>query len=178
MFMHKPLDTMESDIEPNCKCSDCSYYTNYSSNLRKHEKSMHKDSQSKETYIKNMVYSNNSRSHKNGMHNEGELNQNYNNTLYSMNQDVYDIRLKENFKLFISGPSRCGKTVFVSNLLEKINEFAKMPPTKVIYVYKVWQSKYDEMLSLGVNFKEDNDNILNDIKSNVTGEPSLIILMI
>ena len=25
----------------------------------------------------------------------------------------FDIRLKENFKLFISGPSRCGKTVFV-----------------------------------------------------------------
>ena len=50
-----------------------------------------------------------------------------------------------------------------------------MPPTKVIYVYKVWQSKYDEMLSLGVNFKEDNDNIVHDIKSNVTGEPTLII---
>ena len=24
---------------------------------------------------------------------------------------TYDIRLKENFKLFVSGPSRCGKTV-------------------------------------------------------------------
>merc|ERR1712239_91508 len=109
------------------------------------------------------------------MYNESELNQNYNNnTLYSMNQDVYDIRLKENFKIFISGPSRCGKTVFVSNLLERMNEFTKMPPTNVIYVYKIWQSKYDEMLSLGVNFKEDHDNIVNDIKSNVTGEPILI----
>ena len=110
------------------------------------------------------------------MHKESELNQNYNNnTLYSMNQDVYDIRLKENFKLFISGPSRCGKTVFVSNLLERINECAKVPPTKVIYIYKVWQSKYDEMLSLGVNFKEDHNNIVNDIKSSVSGEPTLII---
>ena len=27
---------------------------------------------------------------------------------------VFDIRLKENFKLFVSGPSRCGKTVFVA----------------------------------------------------------------
>ena len=53
-----------------------------------------------------------------------------------------------------------------------------MPPTKVIYVYKVWQSKYDEMLSLGVNFKEDHDNIVNDIKFMVSGEPILIFLMI
>ena len=80
---------------------------------------MHKDSESKETYIDN--------------------------TVSSTNNEVSDIRLKENFKVFISGLSRCGKTVFVSNLLERINEFAKVQPTKVIYVYKVWQSKYDEM---------------------------------
>ena len=54
---------------------------------------------------------------------------------------VFDIRLEENFKLFLSGPSRCGKTVFVSNLLENIHAFAKLPPTKVIYVYKVGQPK-------------------------------------
>ena len=110
------------------------------------------------------------------MHNEGELKETHiENTVYSTNNDVYDLRLKEHFKVFISGPSRCGKTVFVSNLLERINEFAKVPPTKVIYVYKVWQSKYDEMLSLGVNFKVDHDNIVDDIKSSVTGEPMLII---
>ena len=56
---------------------------------------------------------------------------------------AFDIRLKENFKLFISGPSRCGKTVFVSKLLENIHIFAKLPPTNVIYVYKVWQPKFD-----------------------------------
>ena len=131
------------------KCHDCSYSTNRSLNLRKHQNSMHKESELKEIYIDS--------------------------TLNQPNHNMYDVRLKENFKLFISGPSRCGKTVFVSNLLEKINEFAKMPPTKVIYVYKVWQPKYDEMLSLGVNFKEDHDNMVNDIKFNVTGEPTLII---
>ena len=93
------------------KCQDCTYSSDRPYNLRRHEKAMHQN------YIMNTVYSNNSRSHENGIHNQGELNQNYNNTLYAMNQDVYDIRLKENFKLFISGPSRCGKTVFVSNLL-------------------------------------------------------------
>ena len=67
------------------------------------------------------------------------------------------------------------RQIFVSNLLERIYEFAKVPPTKVIYVYKVWQSKYDEILSLGVNFKVVHDNIVDDIKSSVTGEPALII---
>ena len=51
-------------------------------------------------------------------------------------------------------------------------QFSKVPPTKVVYVY---QSKYDEMSSLGVNFKVDHDNIVNDIKSSVSGEPILII---
>ena len=58
-------------------------------------------------------------------------------------QGAFDIRLKENFKLFISGPSRCGKTVFVSKLLENIHTFAKLPPSNVIYVYRFWQPKFD-----------------------------------
>ena len=62
---------------------------------------------------------------------------------------MIDIRLKENFKLFVSGPSRCGKTVFVAKLIENIHSFSKKPPTLILYVYKVWQDKYDEMESLG-----------------------------
>ena len=86
-----------------------------------------------------------------------------------------DIRLKENFKLFVTGPSRCGKTVFVSKLLENIHAFSKLPPMSVLYIYKVWQPKYDEIKSLGVNFIEDNDNVVNNIKSRVSGQPMLVI---
>ena len=82
----------------------------------------------------------------------------------------------ENFKLFVTGPSRCGKTVFVSKLLENIQNFSKLPPTKVLYIYKVWQPKYDEIMSLGVNFMEDNDNVVNNIKSSVSEQPMLVIL--
>ena len=46
---------------------------------------------------------------------------------------LFDICLKENFSLFVRGPSRCGKTVFVAKLLENIHAFAKLPPTKVVY---------------------------------------------
>ena len=74
-------------------CHNCSYSSNRSFNLRIHRKSMHKESELKEIYIDS--------------------------TLNQPNHNMYDVRLKENFKLFISGPSRCGKNIFVSNLLEK-----------------------------------------------------------
>ena len=50
---------------------------------------------------------------------------------------VFDIRLKENFKLFVTGPSRCGNTVFVAKLLENINIFSKLPPVTVLFIHKV-----------------------------------------
>lgn len=77
---------------------------------------------------------------------------------------MYDIRLKENFKLFVSGPSRCGKTFFVADMLQNIQTFAKQPPSLIIYIYKVWQSKFDEMKSLVHVFLEDEENIVNKIK--------------
>ena len=90
-------------------------------------------------------------------------------------QGAFDIRLKENLKLFISGPSRCGKTIFVLKLFENIHTFAKLPPKNVIYVYKVWQPKCDEIQTMGVTFMENNDNIVDDIKSTVSGQPMLVI---
>ena len=74
---------------------------------------MHNDGELKEPYIKNTVYSNNSRSQEKVMHKDSELKEPYiDNTIYSTNNEVYDLRLKENFKVFISGPSRCGKNCF------------------------------------------------------------------
>ena len=45
----------------------------------------------------------------------------------------------------------------------------------VLYLYKVWQPKYDEIMSLGVNFMEDSDNIVNGIKSSFSGQSMLVI---
>ena len=49
-------------------------------------------------------------------------------------QGEIDIRLKENFKLLVSGPSRCGKTVFISHLLENIHNFSKFIQIQ-FYIY-------------------------------------------
>ena len=88
---------------------------------------------------------------------------------------MFDIRLKENFKLFISGPSRCGKTFFISELLENIDTLAKDPPETIIYVYKIWQSKFDEMKSVVHEFIEDDENIIHQIKEIALGQRIFII---
>ena len=87
---------------------------------------------------------------------------------------MYDLRFKEHFKIFISGPSRCGKTFFVVNLLENLTKIAKVPPTIVIYVYKVWQYKFDEMRNVDI-FLEDNHDVLDKISIYTAGKSSLII---
>ena len=130
-------------------CKFCTYTSNWSSNIRRHEMAKHNDEIKLSSPIQN-------KNHFGSGYNVDNIG------------GVFDIRLKENFKLFVTGPSRCGKTVFVSKLLENIHHFSKLPPMSVLYIYKVWQPKYDEIKSLGVNFIEDNDNYVNNIKSSVS----------
>ena len=88
---------------------------------------------------------------------------------------MYDIRLKENFKLFLSGPSRCGKTFFVADLLQNLGTISKYPPTVIIYVYKTWQWKFDEMKHLVHVFLEDDENVVEKIKEYATGQSILVV---
>ena len=150
-------------------CNFCEYSTKDSSNFKRHNRAKHskstisayeEDSDIKSDLKSRLPMPLSSESFGNSKKYVGGL---------------VDVRLEENFKLFVSGPSRCGKTVFVSNLIENIGLIAKKPPTFVIYVYKVWQDKYDEMESLGVNFIQDNINVVNEIKGAAQGKPILVI---
>ena len=87
----------------------------------------------------------------------------------------HDIRLKENFKLFISGPSRCGKTFFVGNLIQNIKSFSRDPPEIVIYIYTVWQGKYDEMSSIVHHFIEDGEEMYSRIQKLIFRKRALIV---
>ena len=87
---------------------------------------------------------------------------------------MYDIRLKEKFKLFLSGPSRCWKTFFVGNVLENLLTFAREPPTFIVYIFKVWQHEYEEMKNVDIFLKEEEYSI-DKIKSYATGHPILVI---
>ena len=78
----------------------------------------------------------------------------------------FDVRLKENFKLFICGPSRSGKTEFVKKLTENIDIFSKSPPKIITLVYKVFQPIYyemniDHLVHDGDNLKQRLINIAN-----------------
>ena len=90
---------------------------------------------------------------------------------------AFDIRLKPKFKLFLTGPSGCGKTSFVISILNNLQDFTQEPPTKVIYYYKQWQFKFDQLReSKMVNeFKSDTENILNDIREQAS-EKSLLVI--
>ena len=88
---------------------------------------------------------------------------------------MYDIRLKENFKLFLSGPSRCGKTFFVADLLQNLSTISKDSPSFIIYVYKTWQWKFDEMKHLVHVFLEDDENVVEKIKEYATGHSILVV---
>ena len=131
------------------KCQDCNYQCSLNSELTKHINGMHgvkvyKCNFCGEEYKWESSLNRHMKKHEE--HN-GEIrlaspipNKNHFGSGYNVDNihRVFDIRLKENFKLFLSGPSRCGKTVFVAKLIENIQSFAKQPPTSIIYVYKVW----------------------------------------
>ena len=59
--------------------------------------------------------------------------------------EYYDVRLKENFKLFIAGPSGAGKTWFVQELMKNLDIFTKAPPKILTLVYRVYQDVYKDM---------------------------------
>ena len=87
---------------------------------------------------------------------------------------VFDLRLKKNFKIFLSGPSGCGKTTFITDLITNLDQISVDPPKKVIYFYKEWQTKFTDLeQTLGVNFIEDNDMIVEQIKD--FSVPALVI---
>ena len=76
-----------------------------------------------------------------------------------MDSTPYDIRLIESFKILISGPSCCGKTTFVYEMLKNLNNFCKSPPVTIVCVYMQWQKLYDIMKNqklVHIFLKDDN----------------------
>jgi hypothetical protein len=91
----------------------------------------------------------------------------------NIDNSFFDIRLKENFKIFISGPSRSGKTVFVKEFLQNIDIFCKSTPKVITLVYKVFQPIYQEM---GVDhLVQDGDGLRETLMNIANGESMLLI---
>ena len=89
------------------------------------------------------------------------------------NNEYFDIRLKENFKILISGPSRSGKTFFVKDLVKNLDIFSKSKPQVVTLIYKVMQPIYDQ---LGVDYiLQDCPNLQERLMEIANGRSMLCI---
>ena len=152
-------------VEKKHMCPYCNYCSIFKWVVKRHIEKKHKDR------VTNPIMVNDPKNNKNRENIRPIILPTHN----KINKEEHDVRLKENFKLFISGPSRCGKTFFVSDLLENINNFAKNPPSTIIYVYKVWQAKFDEMKSIVHMFIKDNENVVNQIKRLARGQSIFVI---
>ena len=91
-----------------------------------------------------------------------------------------DCRIIENFKMYISGPSRCGKSIFITSLLKNKEIFMKKCPEVICFVYSVYQEEIYNQLRDGVvnYFIEDDDQLERNIQRIVEenkGKSTLII---
>ena len=66
-----------------------------------------------------------------------------------MTQIEMDLRLKLPFTMLVSGPTSCGKTTFVSKILENRYEIYNKSPGKVYWFYKVNQPMFQDMMEKG-----------------------------
>lgn len=89
---------------------------------------------------------------------------------------MHDLRLVEYFKIFVGGPSRCGKTFFVVDFIQNIEQICKDPPSNIIYVYKVWQPKYEEISGFVKIFIKEQEDLVQKIKNHCSSDVSSLIV--
>ena len=89
-------------------CGQCVYKSKRKYDVGRHERAMHGDSRRNELVKNENIFGYNHVKRYESIYNEWE---------------TFDIQLEQNFKLFVSGPSRCGKTVFISKLILNIQLF-------------------------------------------------------
>jgi hypothetical protein len=78
------------------------------------------------------------------------------------------------FTALLAGPTGCGKTQFIVDLLKLRRTEIHPPPSRIIYCYSIWQDKFDELTSAipNIEFIEGLYNVM-DLNSNIV---NLIIL--
>lgn len=78
------------------------------------------------------------------------------------------------FTCLIAGPTQSGKTMLLKSILENNQTMINPPPTRIVYCYVDWQSKFDEMKS--VNPAIEFHRGLPDFDSIYATERNLLIL--
>ena len=65
-----------------------------------------------------------------------------------------DPRWKHPFTCVIAGPTSCGKTIFVSRLLQHAGDMITPPPQKIVWLYGEWQRAYADLKLANLQFVE------------------------
>ena len=92
-------------------------------------------------------------------------------------EQLFDPRLQGPFTMLIAGPTSCGKSQLVFQLLRKVESLITPEVQHVTYCYSQWQSGYDEFKEK-VEFKlglPSEDTLLNS-NSSGTAPHTLLIL--
>jgi len=65
----------------------------------------------------------------------------------------FDARFQHPFSLVVSGPSNCGKTFFVKDIIANAERVISHHFENVVYIYSCWQPLYDQLLQIrNINF--------------------------
>ena len=88
-----------------------------------------------------------------------------------------DKRIIEDFKIFLQGPSRSGKSTWTRDMLLNLDEIATKVPELTVYAYAKWQKAYSTLLAEGLvdYFVPGSDNIEESIDKYTNGKSALII---
>ena len=78
------------------------------------------------------------------------------------------------FTAIIAGPTGCGKTQFISNLILYSNTYIYPPPTKIYYYYGIWQDKFSFLKTQNLNISFHDG--LSDFQKVNKLENNLIII--
>lgn len=86
----------------------------------------------------------------------------------------FDARLQHPFSAVVSGPSNCGKTFFVKEVIDNASRVISHKIENIVYIYSCWQPLYDQLLkNHQINFVEGlpeslcDDSLLPPEKNNL-----------
>lgn len=91
-----------------------------------------------------------------------------------VNDQQYDFRLENNSSMICSGPSKCGKSSFVTQMIEKKDVLFKHPIRQVWWYYGVRSEEtHQKLQSLGVHLKQ---GVPSSEEFDAIGEHDLLVL--
>ncbi|DAC80300.1 TPA_asm: FtsK [Terrapene box turtle adintovirus] len=89
-----------------------------------------------------------------------------------------DTRWKHPFSAILAGPSNCGKSYFIKNVLDNAKHTLSVMPENIVWCYSCWQPLYKELLCKYpfINFVEGLPDAFDDDSLFPTNKVNMIII--